>query len=703
MPFHTLIKGIGWSLLLGGSLAHGAVTVTLTPSSATLRVGSQQKFEAKVDGATTTYSLVWTVNSVIGGNATVGTITGDGLYSTPAVPNSPDNKVTVRVQVMRPPKPPETAPVQIAARSATVNLQNPMPVVSALVPAVIKPGPYVLRILGSGFLPTTKVYINQTLTEFSFVSGGELRVSGAATEQQAGDLLVVKLTNPSPGAVSSALALAEIRTFDQMKTTPAEAHRMLRIASWGPSPASVDRMLALGVPAWLDEQFAQPPSQFPDYLMTKPLEYTQEYAYKLALEGPDQLRQRVAFALHQIWVVSGVEVDCAEAYIPYYRILLNRAFGNYYDLMKDMALNVAMGEYLDMVNNAKAASGRLPNENWARELMQLFTIGLVKLNLDGTPVTDAAGNPVPTYGQDEVMAVTRAFTGWTYPDKRPGNPTALNPPYYVGPMEPVQSLHDTGEKILLDGYRLPAGQSAEKDLEDTLQHIFRHPNVGPFVSRQLIQRLVTSNPSSAYIGRVAAVFNNNGQGVRGDLKAVVRAILTDPAASSATMNASQRAAFGKLQEPALFVVSMLRALKARVTDHPFVADLSSEMGQRVFYSPSVFNYFSPNYRIPGTTLFGPEFQVLSAATAMNRANFAATLVTGGFGSSCKLDLASLRALADEPPKLIDRVNTILYGGKMPKAMSDQILPAVNTAPSRDEKVQTALYLALATGHYQVDK
>ncbi|MFN0167882.1 MAG: DUF1800 family protein [Bryobacteraceae bacterium] len=698
-----MFRPLQWTLIFGiASVASGAVTVTVTPERATLRVVSQQKFDSTVTGAITPYNLVWTVNGIAGGNAVLGTITADGLYTTPAAPNSPDNRVTVRVQVMKPATTPTGAPTQLAAKSVPVSLQNPRPAISQLQPSIVKPGPFEITLTGSGFLPTTKVLRNKAEQVVRYVSSTQLVVSGTSTDQQIGDLIVLKATNPSPGASGSNLALAEVHTWTQPLMTHANAHSFLRLASFGPTPSSLDQLQGMGIQPWLNDQFAMAPSEFPNTLLRMPLEYSQEHFYRLALTAPDQLRQRVAFALHKIWVVSGVEVDCAEAFIPYYRILYSRAFDNYLNIMRDVALNVAMGEYLDMVNNKKGVGDSLPNENWGRELMQLFTIGLSKLNRDGSAVTDLLGQPQPTYGQAEVLEVTRAFTGWTYPDTRAGSPTSLNSPRYTGPMEPVQRYHDTGVKKLLNGVVVPAGQTAEKDLEDALQNLFNHPNVGPFIGKQLIQQLVTSNPSSGYIDRVAAVFNNNGQGVRGDMKAVVTAVLTDNEARPANAGALRPNA-GKLQEPVLFISSMLRALKARVTDHPFVADLSSDMAQRVFYPPSVFSYFSPNYRIPGTQLFGPEFQILSTATAMVRANFVTTLVTGGFGSDVRIDYNTMYTLTEDPPKLVDQVNKLLLGGKMPKPMYTSILTAVEAAPSKEEKVQTALYLTLSSGQYQVDK
>ncbi len=249
------------------------------------------------------------------------------------------------------------------------------------------------------------------------------------------------------------------------------------------------------------------------------------------MNGPDQLRQRVAFALSEIWVVSDLEVNNASAFPPLLRLFQNDAFGNYEALMKDVSLNPAMGRFLNMVNNYKAnpAKGTAANENYAREIMQLFTIGLTQLNLNGTPVVDKNGNPVATFTQTDVTNLAKAFTGWTYPPM-PGTVTkGTNPIYYLAPMVPLEIEHDVTAKQIL-GVSLPAGRSAEQDLTDALHIIFMQPTLPPFVSQQLIEHLVTSNPSPAYVARIAQVFEDNGSGVRGDLQAVIHAILTDPEA-----------------------------------------------------------------------------------------------------------------------------------------------------------------------------
>ena len=484
------------------------------------------------------------------------------------------------------------------------------------------------------------------------------------------------------------------------------AFGFLRQATWGPRPGDVDALLGSTRDAFLNEQLAATPSAFPDALFDQPVEISQEHFMQLALNGPDQLRQRLAWALHKIWVVSAVEVNSSRAIVTYYRILLDGAFGNYRDLMRAVTLNPAMGRYLNMLNNrSQQVTGVPPNENYARELMQLFTLGIPRLNPNGTVVVDAANQPVPVYTENDVKELARILTGWTFGDGNPATvPTNLRPENYRVPMEAVAAYHDTGAKLFL-GESFPPGQTAAQDLDQALDVIFRHSNVGPFISRQLIQQFVTSNPSPAYVAAVAAVFADNGSGVRGDLAAVIRAVLTHPEASLST-NTS-----GKLSEPVLFVVSQLRALNATVTDHPFMSDKAEEMGQKVFFPPSVFSYYSPGYRVRGALsdvgapLGGPEFQILTTVTALVRVNFSAALLGDWFGDDVVIDYTPFTSRAVNPPELVDYVNRLLTGGRMSLEQRAEIISAVRASPSTRqlERARTALYLTLVAAQSQVDR
>ncbi len=481
------------------------------------------------------------------------------------------------------------------------------------------------------------------------------------------------------------------------------AYRLLRQATWGPRPGDVERVKQIGAAAFVDEQLAMAPSTFPDTLLTRPLEVAQEHFMQLALGAPDQLRQRVAWALHKIWVVSAVEVPSSTAIVTYYRLMADGAFGNYRDLMRAVTLNPAMGRYLNMLNNrSQHATGVPPNENYARELMQLFTLGVARLNPDGTPMLDGAGMPLPAYTEQDVAELARILTGWTFGDGNPATtPASLARENYAVPMEAVPALHDPAAKVFL-GQTFQAHQSALQDVEQALDVLFNHPNVGPFVSRQLIQQLVTSNPSPSYVAAVAAVFNNPA--ARGDLRAVVRAILTHPEAGVVTRTS------GKLAEPVLFVVATLRALGATATDYPFMSVYAEIMGQRVFYPPSVFSYYSPGFRVRGTNvgsappLGGPEFMLLTSVTALERANYVGALLAGRFGTDVAFDLSAFNALAADPGALVDYCNLVLLGGRMAPAERNEIVEAVRASSTTvsTERVRTAIYLTLVIASSQVD-
>src|SRR5271166_2386598 len=336
------------------------------------------------------------------------------------------------------------------------------------------------------------------------------------------------------------------------------AARFLDQATFGPTPASIAQVEKQGFAAWLQAQFALNTSDLPDQPLLNAdgknnnnLAPVQAAFFQNAVSGQDQLRQRVAFVLSQIWVVSAESgVPNAYAFPPYWRIFRDNAFGTYSGLIKAVTLSPAMGRYLNMANNNKgnAAKGTAANENYARELMQLFTLGLTQLNPDGSPVLGQNQQPVPTYDQAMVTSLAKAFTGWTYPAAPGATAKANNPYYYIGQMYATEANHDTTAKTIFGGNIIPAGQTAEQDLA-----LMNQPTMAPFVSQQLIQHLVTSNPSPAYIERVANVFTNDGNGVRGNMQAVIAAILMDPEARAGDdPNAAPAANFGHLREPVLF-------------------------------------------------------------------------------------------------------------------------------------------------------
>jgi len=524
--------------------------------------------------------------------------------------------------------------------------------------------------------------------------------------------------------VSAAPQWNQSRGWGDTPKGAVEAARFLEYSTWGPTSESIEHLQQVGYSTFLEEQFNAPISSYQDFPIvpnTRPTDcvdtcqrdnYTnyllQTRFYTNALYGSDQLRQRVAFALHQIMVVSGVDITRAGRLAPYLKILDNRAFGNFRDLLYDITLNPAMGDYLDMAGN-RATN---PNENYAREVLQLFSIGLTQLNQDGTPMIGLDGQPIPTYDQDTVNAFARVFTGWNYAATPTPPPAPATTNYFV-PMVATQSLHDVRAKTLLQGATLPANRTAAQDLSDGLDNIFNHPNVGPFIGKQLIQHLVTSNPSPAYVQRVAAVFANNGSGVRGDLRAVVRAILLDDEAWAVA--AAPDFSKGHLKHPILLVTNLLRAFNVRSADGLGLSDgylnpQNQAMGMDLFAPPSVFSYFSPSTGIPGG-LRGPEFGTLNTSTAVRRANFVNTMVysritvTTNSPAGTALDFSSLQPLASNPEQLVLTLNTLLMSGRMSTSMFNAVVAAVRAVPATNSlrRVQNAVYLITTSAQYQVSR
>ena len=510
----------------------------------------------------------------------------------------------------------------------------------------------------------------------------------------------------------------------------ADAVRLLEQATFGPNDALLAHALAVGTPEFLNEQFAAPASSYPalpyvpagqqaTFCATDPdpqcsrdyysLFLLQNAFFQQALTAGDQLRQRVAFALSQILVTSGLDVNLGYGMGRYQQLFRDNAFGNYETILTRVSLSPVMGDYLNMVNNDKPSATVQPNENYARELLQLFSIGVWMLNEDGSQVRDAAGAPVPSYDQDTIEGFAHVLTGWTYPPLAGAVPRTHNPKNYLVDMTPVDANHDKGPKALLNGTVLPAGQSIQDDLTQAIHNVFMHPNVGPFIGRQLIQKLVTGNPTPQYVARVAAVFNDSGSGVRGDMKAVVRAILTDPEARGAV---KLDPAYGKLREPVLYMTGAARALDTQ-SDGAYFAQQSRGLGQNLFYPPSVFNYYPPTYLLPGTAVVAPEFALANSSTAINRYNFANTLTFGTIAPLASLpaavgttpSLSALAALAGNSAALLDKIDALLLHGTMSLAMRAAILPALDAIAPTDPltRAKTAIYLVVSSPQYQVER
>jgi uncharacterized protein (DUF1800 family) len=525
--------------------------------------------------------------------------------------------------------------------------------------------------------------------------------------------------------------------------------RFLEQAAFGPSTEVDNRLRRIGLRTWLAEQFEAPyptypypsPPQMPSnppsdcLATTNPTcfreRYTmfpiQQWFFMEALYGNSPLRHRTAWALSQIWVTSGVTTQQASHEIAFNKILSRNAFGNYYDLMREATLSPTMGNYLDMVRSTKTN----PNENYPREVLQLFSIGLFTLNQDGTLQRDNQGNPIPTYSQETINNFAKVFTGWTYCNF--GCPySTLGVLNYKDPMILTPANHDLTDKTLLnypnavnptiDACSTCTSDAAirtyaDESLNKALLNIFNHPNVGPYIGKLLIQHLVTSDPSPAYVGRVATAFNDNGSGVRGDLKAVIKAILLDPEARGDLKTAPR---FGKLREPVQLITNLGRIFPAKDFNGTSLSDgslhsYSSSMGQNPFYSPTVFNYFLPNFVIPGSTTISPEFQLMNTATTVKRTNFLYLLIFEGItpnsGDSLRgtsLDLSGVVPFAEADPsgnQLLDALDRQMLHSSLSPEQRNLILSAVQVVPATNPllRTKTAVYLIAASLQYQVQR
>jgi len=546
---------------------------------------------------------------------------------------------------------------------------------------------------------------------------------------------------------------------DEMPASREAAARFLTQATFGPTDAEIDRVMQLGYGAWIDDQFsgravsthraaweaADAAAKAADPTNASAGTYqngTINAFWRAAVGGQDQLRQRVAFALSQIMVISMVDGgvgDDPRAVAAYMDMLADKGLGTYRELIESVSLHPMMGIYLSHLRNQKADSrtGRVPDENYAREVMQLFAIGLAELDPDGTPRT-SGGNPVDTYTPADIAGLARVFTGWSWDCPAfPANSCfysgsssgASDPDRGFKPMRGYASFHSTEAKTFL-GRSIAAQTTADPvaSLRDALDTLAAHPNVGPFIGKQLIQRLVTSNPSPAYVAAVSAAFANNGNGVRGDMRHVVKTILMHAEARQSGNSA------GKVREPVLRLSAFLRAFGFRTdsgeyrvgnTDNP-----GTQLGQTPMRSPSVFNYYRPGYVPPGTAaatagLAVPEMQIVHETTAAGYVNYMRDNVSQGVGSfgatlnrrDLQGDFAAEIALAEQPAQLVARINAKLMYGTMPAALATEIETAVASIAipaatgsnqtqidtARRNRVNAAIFLALVSPEFLVQR
>jgi uncharacterized protein (DUF1800 family) len=688
-----------------------AVSISVSPTTASLSATQVQGITATVTNSTN-LGVTWTLTGAGMLSATSSTSGAPITYTAPA---------TIATQTT----------VTVTATSSADGTKTATSIIT-LNPPVVSGGPITVS------PSTVSVALNGTQT---FTASGQTSVTWSAS---AGSITTAGVfTAPSAMTPSATVTITALGTNNQVGTATvtltagttlvptATAQRFLQQAAFGPTNADIANVQALGLQAWLSQQFAMPKvSNYSNMTSGMSARFVTN-----SVMNADQLRQRVAFALSQITVVSLNSLIFENNVTPFEDLLLSDAFTNYRQILGDVTLSPSMGAFLNMVNNAAAnpALGTVANENYAREVMQLFSIGTVMLNQDGSVQFGSDQLPVATYNQTNVTELARVLTGWTFAQ------SGLAPYWGAGindgntdvtsPMVAMPQYHDNGSKTLLPDYQhsngsapyvAPAGLPQASDLSAALDNIFYHPNVGPFIGKQLIQHLVKSNPSPAYISHVAAAFANNGSGVRGDMKAVITAVLMDPEARANDAGGNDQPTDGHMQEPALYLAGLIRAFNGTVNDQNYFPYDLLNLDQDIFNAASVFSYYAPNYVVPAgyilplpaTQPTGGEFQIFDTYTSIYRANLVANLFGSfsspliSYGPGTAIDLTSYQALYRNPTALVNAMDQTLTRGTLPASVKSIITAAVAAEDPAGytagmKQVEAALYLIATSNYYNV--
>lgn len=588
--------------------------------------------------------------------------------------------------------------------------------------------------------PTLRRLLAMTLLSLLAACGG-----GGGSGSQTGAVQQPDASAPSTGGAPDETVppppLTTPPAAQAVTFTPQQASRFLGRATFGPNMTAIDALAASDSDAWFKAQFSMPQTlhrKYIDALLAAQAAGGQKVGFtgiyetfwQQGVRGEDQLRQRMAFALSEIFVISMQNESVrpqVRGVASYYDMLGQRAFGNFRDLLEGVALHPMMGLYLSHLRNEKESATRTPDENFAREVMQLFTIGLYQLNADGS-LKLSGGKPIDTYTHDDVAGLARVFTGWSWagPDQSGARfyGSTADPDRDWKPMQNYAAFHSSGDKRFL-GQSISDASSGQADLKLALDTLFNHPNAGPFFARQLIQRLVSSNPSPAYVGRVAAAFANNGSGVRGDMQAIIRAVLLDPEALAPGGTTLRT---GKLREPLLRLAGWMRAFDARPASGRYsiyyLDDPLSGLGQSPLNPPSVFSFFRPAYTPPNSALasaglVAPELQITAEPSVTGYLNFMQEAINSGVGDGrdIKPDYTRELALAADAGALLDRIDLLLMHGNMPARLRGPILTAVNgvsipaatgsnaaqVAAAQANRVKLAIFLTMASPAYLVQK
>ena len=713
-----------------------------------VRVSNSITFGLTVNG-TDNPAVTVAINGITGGNAQVGTVkagNGNITYTAPAVVPTPSNIVQLSITSVDDPS---------VSTAQNISVMNPIPILTAATPNSFAPGGSTSIVLtGLQFINGAQVLVNGAPVPTTFSSGSQL--SATVDISQPGNL-DLQVLNPAPGPAESDDLIATVTgTPPTPVVSPQDAARFLTQATFGPTDADIHNLSMIGYQAWLNQQFAIPETPEEPAVEQALIDnnppcaagnlqcnaalfvgndqdewLVQSQFWQQAITGQDELRERVKYALSQIFVISSNNSTAIQnmprGEAAYYDMLGNDAFGNFRQLLQDVTLNPMMGQFLSMLMNDKGNATTDPDENYAREVMQLFTIGLWQLNNDGTQQLGSNGQPIATYSNTDVMGLAAVFTGFSWNVPGDGSDDAWsNCCIYVGPgygeellpMQSYPSHHSTVEKQFL-GVTIPASGSpdADGDLKIALDTLFNHPNLPAFFSKQMIQHLVTSNPSPAYVNRVAQVFINDGTGTRGNLQAVISAILLDPEARD-TATAQSNPQYGKVREALVRYTEWARAFTAQsrtgswnlgTTEDPIYG-----LGEMWLRSPTVFNWFAPGYVPPATPiaadgLVAPEMQMTNVSTVVGYINFLQSAIGANAqgGPDVFSSYATEMSLAATPDQLMDRINLLLMYGQMSSTLYNQIESAVASIPiptgNQDainaallSRVQTAIYLTVAS-------
>jgi uncharacterized protein (DUF1800 family) len=740
-----------------GSASAPNVPITIGPGNVVLVIQPGDGFDVRVSNkltlgltitGTANHAVALQVNGVPGGNAQIGTAVsnsdGSITYTAPALVPTPSNVVQLTVT---------SADNTAVSINQNISVLNPIPILTSANPMSFSTGAATVVVHGQKFISGAQVLMNGASAPTTFNSGGQLTATLTLTDPGNFDLQVM---NPDPGPAASADLVANVQgTPPPPIVTPEDASRFLEQATFGATDPDIHQLSLIGYQAWLNQQFAMPSVPLEPYVEQNLITnnppcaasnvkcnaalfeqndsgeiYFQDEFWQQALAGSDELRERVRYALSEIFVVSSNNSAVQgepRGEAQFYDVLGKDAFGNFRTLLNDVTLNPMMGQYLSMLGNDKGNATTDPDENYAREVMQLFTIGLYQLNDDGSQKLDGSGNPIPTYSNVDVKGLARVFTGFSWDIPGHTGPTAWsNCCAWVGPgygedLLPMQSFpdhHSTEEKDFLGVTIASSGNpDPDGDLKTALDTFFNHPNLPAFFCKQLIQHLVTSNPSSAYVSRVAAVFKDNGMGVRGDMKAVISAILLDPEARDSADDFTNPN-YGKVREALLRYTEWARAFTAQSRTGSWGIGSPEDpiwgLGQMALRSPTVFNWFAPGYVPPNTSieqagLVAPEMQMTNVTTVVGYLNYMQGAI--GSGSRSGSDIFSSYAaeinLASNPDALLDRLNLLLMAGEMDGTLRSQIIDAVSAIliPSSGQsaidaalaaRVQTAVYLTMAS-------